>query len=70
MKEKLGDDNVMDTVVKIFDYKSAIEQGSDGENLIFQHDFVKQVWSDNKGIRGFIFLKYKSWFVWVYLYIV
>jgi hypothetical protein len=31
VEEKLGDDNVMDTVVKLFDYKNAIEQGSDGE---------------------------------------
>lgn len=30
LKEKLGDDNVMDTVVKLFDYKNAIQQGSEG----------------------------------------
>jgi hypothetical protein len=45
LKEKLGDDNVMDTVVKLFDYKSAIEQGSNGEKTEFHHDFVKQVCS-------------------------
>lgn len=45
LKEKLGDDNVMDTVVKLFDYKSDIEKGSDGEKTDFHHDFVKQVCS-------------------------
>lgn len=45
LKEKLGDDNVMDTVVKLFDYKSAIEQGSDGEKTEFHHDFVRQMCS-------------------------
>jgi hypothetical protein len=45
LKEKLGDDNVMDTVVKLFDYKSDIEKGSDGEKTEFHHDFVKQVCS-------------------------
>ena len=43
LKERLGDDNVMDTVVKLFDYKAAIEQGSDGEKSEFHHDFVRQV---------------------------
>ena len=45
LKEKLGDDNVMDTVVKLFDYKSDIEKGSDGEKTEFHHDFVRQVCS-------------------------
>jgi hypothetical protein len=45
LREKLGDDNVMDTVVKMFDYKSDIEKGSDGEKTDFHHDFVKQVCS-------------------------
>jgi hypothetical protein len=45
LKEKLGDDNVMETVVKMFDYKSDIEKGSDGEKTDFHHDFVKQVCS-------------------------
>lgn len=45
LKEKLGDDNIMDTVVKLFDYKSDIEKGSDGEKTEFHHDFVKQVCS-------------------------
>ena len=45
LKEKLGDDNVMDTVVTLFDYKSAIEQGSDGEKTEFHHDFVRQICS-------------------------
>lgn len=47
LKEKLGDDNVMDTVVKLFDYKSDIEKGSDGEKTEFQHDFVKHVCSQS-----------------------
>lgn len=45
LREKLGDDNVMDTVVKMFDYKSDIEKGSDGQKTEFHHDFVKQVCS-------------------------
>jgi hypothetical protein len=45
LKERLGDENVMDTVVQMFDYKAAIEQGSDGEKTDFHHDFVKQVCS-------------------------
>jgi hypothetical protein len=45
LREKIGDDNVMDTVVKMFDYKSDIEKGSDGEKTDFHHDFVKQVCS-------------------------
>jgi hypothetical protein len=45
LKEKLGDDNVMDTVVKLFDYKSAVERGSEGEKTDFHHDFVRQMCS-------------------------
>ena len=46
IKEKLGDDNVMDTVVKLFDYKAAVEKGSDGgEKTDFHHDFVRQMCS-------------------------
>ena len=45
-KEKLGDDNVMDTVVKLFDYKAAVEKCSDGgEKSDFHHDFVRQMCS-------------------------
>jgi hypothetical protein len=45
-KEKLGDDNVMDTVVKLFDYKAAVENGSDGvDKTEFHHDFVRQMCS-------------------------
>ena len=43
LKEKWGDDNVMDTVVRLFDYKASIENGSDGEKSDFHYDFVKQV---------------------------
>jgi len=45
LKERLGDDNLMDTVVKLFDYKAAIERGSAGEKTDFHHDFVRQVCS-------------------------
>jgi hypothetical protein len=45
LKERLGDYNVMDTVVRLFDYKSDIEKGSYGEKTEFHHDFVKQVCS-------------------------
>jgi hypothetical protein len=45
-KEKLGDDNVMDTVVKLFDYKADVEKGSDGDQKTdFHHDFVRQMCS-------------------------
>ena len=46
VKEKLGDDNVMDIVVKLFDYKAAVEKGSDGgDKSEFHHDFVRQMCS-------------------------
>ena len=45
LKEKLGDDNIMDTMVKIFDYKMAVDRGSDGEKIEFHHDFVRQMCS-------------------------
>jgi hypothetical protein len=46
LKEKLGDDNVMDTVVKLFDYKAAVEKGSDGgDKSDFHHIFVRQMCS-------------------------
>jgi hypothetical protein len=45
LKEKLGDENVMDTVVKLFDYKEAVNRGCDGEKTDFHHDFVRQVCS-------------------------
>ena len=45
LKERLGDDNVMDTVVKLFDYKEMVNRGSDGEKTDFHHDFVRQVCS-------------------------
>lgn len=43
LKENFGDE--VDTIVKIFDYKSDVERGSDGEKSEFHHDFVKQVCS-------------------------
>tara|TARA_B110000908_G_C10147988_1_gene399969 strand:- start:70 stop:819 length:750 start_codon:yes stop_codon:yes gene_type:complete len=43
LKENFGDE--LDTIVKIFDYKSGVERGSDGERSEFHHDFVKQVCS-------------------------
>ena len=45
LKEMLGDENVMDTVVKLFDYKEAVNRGCDGEKTDFHHDFVRQVCS-------------------------
>ena len=45
LKEKLGDDNIMDTMVKIFDYKMAVDRGSEGEKTEFHHDFVRQMCS-------------------------
>ena len=45
LKEKLGDDNIMDTMVKIFDYKTGVDRGSDGEKTDFHYDFVRQMCS-------------------------
>ena len=45
LKEKLGDDIIMDTMVKIFDYKMAVDRGSEGEKTEFHHDFVRQMCS-------------------------
>jgi hypothetical protein len=46
LKDKLGDDNVMDTVVKLFDYKSAVENGSDGvDKSDFHYDFIRKMCS-------------------------
>ena len=45
LKEKLGDEDIMDTVVKMFDYRTAVNRGSDGEKTEFQLEFVKQICS-------------------------
>jgi len=45
LKEKLGDENIMDTIVKLFEYKDAINRGCDGEKTEFQHNFVKRMCS-------------------------
>lgn len=45
LKDRLGDENVMDTVVKLFDYKEAVNRGCDGEKTEFHYDFVRQVCS-------------------------
>jgi hypothetical protein len=41
LKENFGDE--VDTIVKIFDYKNAIDNGSEGIKTEFHHDFVKQI---------------------------
>ena len=38
LKKKLGDDDIIDTMVKIFDYKTSNNQKTD-----FHYDFVKQM---------------------------
>ncbi len=43
LKENFGDE--VDTIVKIFDYKAAVDSGSDGVKTDFHHDFVKQMCS-------------------------
>lgn len=43
LKENFGDE--VDTIVKIFDYKAAIDKGSDGVKSDFHHDFVKHMCS-------------------------
>lgn len=45
LKERLGDENVMDTVAKLFEYKESVNRGSNGEKTDFHHDFVRQVCS-------------------------
>jgi len=45
LKERLGDENVMDTVIKIFEYKEAVNRACDGEKTDFHHDFVKRMCS-------------------------
>ena len=45
LKEKLGDDDIMDTMVKIFDYKMSVDKGSEGEKTDFHHDFIRQMCS-------------------------
>ena len=39
LKENFGDE--IDTIVKIFDYKAGVDNGSDGTKTEFQHNFVK-----------------------------
>mgnify|MGYP000539356318 CR=1 FL=1 len=39
LKENFGDE--VDTIVKILDYKMAVDQGSNGETTEFYDDFVK-----------------------------
>ena len=43
LKENFGDE--VDTIVKIFDYKAGVDNGSDGTKTEFQHDFVKYMCS-------------------------
>jgi len=43
LKENFGDE--LETIVKIFDHKTGVERGCDGEKTEFHHDFVKQVCS-------------------------
>ena len=43
LKENFGDE--VDTIVQIFDYKSAVDRGSTGEKTEFHHDFVKELCS-------------------------
>ena len=45
LKEKIGDDDIMDIMVKIFDYKMSVDKGSEGEKSDFHHDFVRQICS-------------------------
>ena len=43
LKENFGDE--IDTIVKIFDYKTAVDSSSVGTKTEFHHDFVKQMCS-------------------------
>ena len=43
LKENFGDE--IDTIVKIFDYKIAVDKGCDGEKSEFHHDFIRQMCS-------------------------
>ena len=44
LKENFGDE--IDTIVKIFDYKMAVDRGSEGEKSDFQYDFVTHMCSN------------------------
>jgi hypothetical protein len=41
LKENFGDE--VDTIVKIFEYKAGVDNGSEGMKTEFHHDFVKQM---------------------------
>ena len=43
LKDRFGDDNVMETIVKLFDYKEAVNKARGGEKSEFHHDFVREV---------------------------
>jgi hypothetical protein len=43
LKENFGDE--LDTIVKILEYKSAVDSSSDGTKTEFHHDFIKQMCS-------------------------
>lgn len=45
LKDRFGDENVMDTVVKIFEYKEAVNRARGGEKTDFHYDFVKSMCS-------------------------
>jgi hypothetical protein len=45
LKEKLGCTDIMDTMVKIFNYKTSVDKCSDGEKTEFHYDFVRQMCS-------------------------
>jgi len=47
LQERLGDENVMDTVVKLFDYKEEVNRCCDGGTTDFHYDFVRQVCSQS-----------------------
>lgn len=43
LKDSFGDE--MDTIIKILDYKTAVDSSSEGTKTDFHHDFVKQMCS-------------------------
>lgn len=45
MEERFGDE--METIVKILDYKMAVDKGCEGEKTDFHHDFIKHICSKN-----------------------
>ena len=45
LKEHLGNENVIDIIIRLFDYKEAVNNVSEGKKTDFHHNFVREVCS-------------------------